>query len=432
MGRWVVGIILKGLTAMLGVAALAWLALWYFIPAPPTSIVIATGPAGGTLDHIAQRYRLSLAPHVKLDQRSTDGVVENLRLLKDRNSGVDVAFYVGGASNSKESPELMSLGRIIYFPIWSFYRGSETLDRLTALKGKRIGGPVANPAVSQILGVNGVNSDSSKLSVRVGSAAANGLKNGELDVQIILGEINSPLVQSLVRDPSIRLIDLSQAEALARVFPHLNRLLLLRGVIDFEKDIPPADFNLIATTVAVLVRKDTHPELVHILAQTLANEHGGAGIFQRAGDFPTQTDPEFVVAEEARDFYKNGPSLMQRYLPFWMINFTKRMIAILVTAIAILIPLLNYAPKLYLWFLEAYMAKLYRRLRSVETRLQANLTGPEVAGLQSDLEAVDRAVNILPMRHSDLFLSVEGHIDRTRQRLACRLAEVKLYENRSG
>jgi hypothetical protein len=226
-------------------------------------------------------------------------------------------------------------------------------------------------------------------------------------------------------------MDVSQAEALARVYPYLSRLVLPRGVIDFEKDIPPADVNLISTTIAVLVRKDTHPELVHILAQTLADEHGGAGLFQRAGDFPTQTDPEFVVAEEARDFYKNGPSFMQRYLPFWMINFTKRMIAILVTAIAVVIPLLNYAPKLYLWFLEAYMAKLYRRLRSVETRLQSNLTGPEVVGLQSDLEAIDRAVNILPMRHSDLFLSVEGHIDRTRQRLASRLAEVKFSDSRS-
>src|SRR5436305_12546692 len=83
MGRWAIGIVLKSLTAMLCVAVMAWLALWYLIPAPPTSIVIATGPAGGTLDHIAQRYRASLAPHIKLDQRSTDGVLENLRLLKE-------------------------------------------------------------------------------------------------------------------------------------------------------------------------------------------------------------------------------------------------------------------------------------------------------------------------------------------------------------
>ena len=86
-----------------------------------------------------------------------------------------------------------------------------------------------------------------------------------------------------------------------------------------------------------LLRKDLHPELVYLLAQTLAEEHGAAGIFHRAGDFPTQTDPEFSIAEEAREFYKNGPSFLQRYLPFWMINFSKRMLAVLLAGIAIVI-----------------------------------------------------------------------------------------------
>jgi uncharacterized protein len=70
----------------------------------------------------------------------------------------------------------------------------------------------------------------------------------------------------------------------------------------------------------------------------LQEEHSGAGIFQREGEFPTQTDPKFPVAEEARDFYKNGPSFLQRHLPFWMINYTKRVATILVTVIAIVIP----------------------------------------------------------------------------------------------
>nr|WP_249158072.1 TAXI family TRAP transporter solute-binding subunit [Bradyrhizobium jicamae] len=407
---------------------MAWLAFWYFIPAPPSSIVIATGPVGGTLDLIAQHYRARLAPHLTLDQHSTDGVIENLRLLNDRNSGVDIAFFIGGAANGKQAPELRSLGRVLYFPIWFFYRGPEPLNRLTQLKGKRIGGPVNNPAVSQILAANGISSENSKLSVRVGPAATTGLRDNEVDVQIVLGEANSSIVQSLLRDPGIRLMDVTEADALARIFPYLNRLQLPRGVIDFEKDIPPRDVNLVATTVGVLVHKDVHPEIIYLLAQTLAEEHGGAGIFQRAGDFPTQSDPEFAVAEDARDFYRNGPSFMQRYLPFWMINLTKRAIAALVAVIAIVIPLLNYAPKMYVWLLEAYMAKLYRRLRGVEAQLQSNLTVPEIQDLQSDLEAIDRAVNVLPMRHSDLFLSIEVHIDRTRQRLASRLTELTLPE----
>jgi hypothetical protein len=143
-------------------------------------------------------------------------------------------------------------------------------------------------------------------------------------------------------------MSLTQAETLTRLFPSLNRLVLPQGVVDLEKNIPATDVNLIASTNVVVVRKDLHPELIYLLAQTLQEKHGGAGIFQRAGEFPTQTDPEFAVAEEAREFYRNGPSFLQRYLPFWMINYTKRVIAVSLTAVAIVIPLFSFAPRLYL------------------------------------------------------------------------------------
>lgn len=89
-------------------------------------------------------------------------------------------------------------------------------------------------------------------------------------------------------------------------------------------------------------------------------------------------DPEYVVAEEARDFYKDGPSFLQHYLPFWIINFTKRLIAVSLTAIAIVIPLFSFAPRLHQWFLRTHMEKLYRRLRTVETELQSELSVPQV------------------------------------------------------
>jgi hypothetical protein len=111
--------------------------------------------------------------------------------------------------------------------------------------------------------------------------------------------------------------------------------------------------NLIASTNVVVVRKDLHPELIDLLAQTLQEVHGSAGVFQKVGEFPTQTDPEYPVAEQARDFYKNGPSFLQRYLPFWMINDAKRIIAVLVAALAIVIPLFSFAPRIYAWFLSA-------------------------------------------------------------------------------
>lgn len=108
-----------------------------------------------------------------------------------------------------------------------------------------------------------------------------------------------------------------------------------------------------------------------------------------------------------------------------MINVTKRIVAVLVAALAIAIPLFSYAPRIYAWFLKAQLIRLYRRLRAVNTGLKKELTAADGAVLQSDLETIDHAANILPMRHSDMFFDLKLHIDQTRVRLDRRLLELR-------
>jgi hypothetical protein len=225
----------------------------------------------------------------------------------------------------------------------------------------------------------------------------------------------------MLRDPNTRLMNVSQAEAITRLFPSLNKLVLPQGVIDLEKNIPPTDVTLIGSTSAFVVRKDLHPELIYLLAQVLKEEHSGGGVFQRPGEFPSLTDPELPMAEEAVNYYRNGPSFMQRYLPFWMINYAKRVLAIVLTAVAVVIPIFAYTPRLYAWFLNLRLTKLYRRLRLVNARLKSDLSAKQMAALQTELESIDRAANVLPMRHSDLFFALHMHIELTRTRLASRL-----------
>jgi uncharacterized protein len=178
--------------------------------------------------------------------------------------------------------------------------------------------------------------------------------------------------------------------------------------------------TLISTTNVVLVRKEIHPAIIDLLAQAILEAHSAPGLFQKVGDFPTQTDPEYPVAQSARDFYKNGPSFLNRYLPFWMTSYVQRIIAVLVAVIAIVLPVFSYAPKLYLWFIHERMRKLYRRLRVVDKALLTELTTPQVQALQTDLENISRAASIVPMRNSELFFDLRTHIDRTRTHLASR------------
>jgi hypothetical protein len=224
-------------------------------------------------------------------------------------------------------------------------------------------------------------------------------------------------------------MSLPRAKALTRKFSFLSRLELPSGVTDFEQNIPAADVTLIGTTYSVLVRDDIHPQIVGLLARALQEVHGGPGIFQQFGEFPTQSDPEFPMADSARDFYKNGPSLLERYLPFWITTYVRRLLAILVTILAIVVPVFSYAPKLYLWFIGRHITKLYRDLRVLESKLRPDLSAAQLLAYRGDLETIDRAAGVLPMRHSNIFFELKTQIDLARKRLGSAVAE---NDNTSG
>lgn len=191
--------LLAGLAAILCVAGLAWLALDHFVPAPPKKITIAAGSKGGAYEFYAHKYRDILARnHVTLDIRSTQGTVENLKLLQDPKSGVSVGFAQGGVSNSTQAPGLESLGRINYLAFFIFCRATDSFADLTQLKGKRIAvGPESsgtNMAVTKILRSNGITPQNATFLPLGGRAAVDALDAGKADVLIMGNVLEAPLI----------------------------------------------------------------------------------------------------------------------------------------------------------------------------------------------------------------------------------------------
>ncbi|MDP2330758.1 MAG: TAXI family TRAP transporter solute-binding subunit [Reyranella sp.] len=409
--------------AVICTTGLVWAALGYFVPVPPKKITIAAGSKGGAYEFYARKYRDVLARHsVTVDVRSTEGSAENLRLLQDPAAGVIAGFVQGGVSNSTQTSDLESLGRINYLAFFVFCHASDAFTKLTELKDKRIAiGPASsgtNLVVTKILRTSGVTAENATLVPLGGRAAADALRSGKVDVAIMGSVLEAPLIQNLLRDPGIRLVSLKRIKAITRKFPVLTRLELPGGVIDLEENIPDDDVSLIGTTSSLLVRNDAHPEIVGLLARAMVEVNSEPGVFQQFGEFPTQTDPEYPMAEAARDYYKNGPSLLHRYLPFWVANYARRTLAILVTVVAIVVPVFSYAPRVYQWFVRRRVLLLYRDLRAVEHELRPELPSARLESCYSEIDRIDRASKALPLRHSDAFFALRNHIDLTRARLA--------------
>jgi len=138
--------VLKGLAAVVGIVSIVSVALIYFIPAPPSTVIMATAFKGSSFEYFGQRYREIFArSNLQLQLRETDGAVENVKLLEDAKTGVQIALAFGGISDGEHTPGVLSLGTVYNNPFWIFYSSNELLDRLTQLKGKRIAvGPVGS------------------------------------------------------------------------------------------------------------------------------------------------------------------------------------------------------------------------------------------------------------------------------------------------
>jgi TRAP transporter TAXI family solute receptor len=423
--RWYLFI---ALVLVLVLTSVIWIALGALFPAPPSRITIAGSFSGGHFEALAHRYQEILARSgLKVNVRRTAGSVDNLISLQDPRLGVDVAFVQGGISDGQRAPGLLSLGRIDYQVFWLFFRGQEPLTDLTQLKGRRIAlGPVGSGArivCETILRAGGVTYDNASFFNFTPKDAVDALEEGRVDALFLNLAPDSPALMRLLNNPDYRLVNMTDADALTRIFPYLVKLVLPRGVVDFERKIPAADVSLIGTTNVVLVRDDLHPAIIDLLAKTIAEVHGTAGIFQRAGEFPSVADPEYPVAEEARDYYRNGPSFLNRYLPFWVTNVVKRVLALALTAIAIILPVFSYGPSLYKWLIEYRLRALYRRLRNIEERLHKGLDAAQIAALEEELEFLehDMIKLALPVRHSNLYFSVKSHLNLVRIRIRSRL-----------
>ncbi len=409
--------------ALLSILAL-WLTIRTVMPPPQKRLVMTTGSEAGAYHAISKRYKASLAKSgITLDLKTSAGSAENLMRLQDPKSGVSVGLLQGGISDEKASPDLISVGRMFYEPLWIFYRANETLDRISQLKGKRIAigadGSGTQTLAKAMLAANKITDKDAAFLPLASQPAVDALRAGTADAIMVVLAPEAPLVQDLLRDPKLRLMSLAQAEALTRMLPYLSKVSLPQGVIDLERNLPAADVTLVAPTAALIVRADVHPALVFLLAQAASEAHGPPTLLNKAGEFPAGIDPEYPISEDAQRYYKSGPPFLQRYMPFWLANFVERALLFGVPIAGVLFPLIQGGPSLYRWRTKQRLLYWYNRLKKLEASLLHSPPDAVRERQEIELRRIEEAVNRIPDRHglAEQFYNLRGHIDYVRQKL---------------
>ncbi len=419
------------LASATAIALVAFASALYFVqPAPPRRIVMAAGQHEGHYGFYAKQYQDFLARSgVTLELRPSNGAAQNLQLLMTPESGVEVAFVQGGTGFGANAPDLVSLGSLYYEPLWVFYRGTP-IDDLDGLRGKRIaagGEETGTRALAlQLLATNDAVLPPTQLLALEPKDAEQQLLAGDIDALMIVSAADSKLVHRLAAAPGIRLLSFERAEAYTRLFPFLTRVVLPQGVLDLAQHVPERDVVLISPTANLIARDTLHPALADLLLQAAARIHEAPGLLDKPGEFPSPRDSGFPLSEEARRFFRSGPPLLQRYLPFWAATLVDRLWVMLVPLIAVVVPLVKLVPPVYRWRVRSRIYRWYARLKEIELQLESDQGKTELEEMLGRLDRLDRSVNRIPtpLAHSENVYNFRAHIDLVRARVIERLGKL--------
>ena len=402
--------------------AIALVGAWFLQSTIPRHIVLASGLKDGMAHEYAQQYKRILAREgVTVEVRDSAGADDNERLLHDRNSGVDIAFMHGGVVAPKDRGNLVMLAALYYEPMWIFHRGDEKFSQIDDLRYKRItmGSPGSGMRAfaEPLLAANNVNGFNSKLLPLANLEALRALQGGQADAALLMGPAATPAVWQALHDPGLTLMSITRADAYQRKFPYITKLTLPAGTIDLALHIPESDVQLIGTKQMLVARNDLPPAITNLLLDAARELHGEHGIFEADDEFPNTREVDLPVSADADRHHRFGPSLLHRYLPFFMATYLERLIILLVPLLVIIVPIVNFLPQVLRWRVRSRIYRWYGELALLERDVDTRTGTLPVQQWLADLDRIERVAEHIktPTSYASEVYTLREHIGMVRR-----------------
>ncbi|MEX8501564.1 MAG: TAXI family TRAP transporter solute-binding subunit [Leptothrix ochracea] len=424
-------------------ALLVGIAFYVIDPMPPSRVVLATGPEGSTYANVCQSYQAFLQQHhTEVVCLRTQGSVENIRLLRQTDSAsptsplegrVDAAF-IGYLPPEHDAPDsevdLFSLGLVFRQPLWVFYRkdvaqrlqGTAQLTQINQLLGWHVNiGPPSSGGhalMTELLRLNhmkpAIELRTAELSPREASDA---LIQGRIDAMAFVAAPDTPILKALLENPRMGLLDMPQAKAYVHKVSNLIAAQLPRATVSMVPEIPDRDVRMIGTAASLIVREDTHPALQNLLLMAAHSIHQELTWTQHEGEFPIGKPSWYPLSHEAERFYRQGPSIKNQGVPFWLVNFFERMWMALISILAIMATLSRVVPSLYTFQIRSGIFRWYADLQQIETALTVGQIPWTV--LRQHLDEIESNVSkmTVPLARAHDLYALRSHIALVGQRI---------------
>jgi TRAP-type uncharacterized transport system substrate-binding protein len=401
--------------------------LWTLIPAPPKSIAIATGFQDGLYYRFGERMQSSLKKEgVELQVLKTGGTLDNLALLADPKSGVDLAMIQGGVADIAQYPYLVSIAGMFYEPVWVFYREAsfngtpDGLTLLTQLKGKRVSignsGSGTNSIAKLLLDTSGIKPADLEVQALTPQEGAAKLAAGSLDAVFVVAAAEAPLLRSFINLPGVQLMNFVQADAYTCALPFLTKVEVPRGLLSIESDQPRLSRQMIAATATLVSRETFSPAIVSLLLENAQDVLKSYSRLQKPGEFPSINGLDFPLQMDSEIYLKDGPSFLHRHLPFWTAVWVGRFMRVVIPILAILIPLIAYIPALRNLSLRIRLSRIYAELKAIEGSAADPASRAQNRQALAEIQDRVNAMKVSALESKEHY-DLKGHVNMVRERL---------------
>jgi TRAP transporter TAXI family solute receptor len=380
--------------------ACVWMSFQFIEPIPPRRIVLASGAESSHYPKHAQRYVELMERHgMTVVDKITQGPGENLELLGDPKSGVDVAFVQGGQADSPQAKDVVMLASLYYQPLWIFVRRGESFDSLATLRGKKISlgmpGSGTNVLGTPLLAASGVMEKTATLIHVPTDRTQSVLHSKEVDAALLVGGVSTPAVAAALADPGLELVSLAHADAYPQRYRYLSRRTLFTGAVSFVPTVPSRDVALLATEAMLAARSSLHPAIVNLMLETIRDEHDDQGYFEMPGEFPNWEQVDLPVSPDAVRHKRFGPSPLYRYLPFWVATFVERFVIIVLPLLLVVLPVVQQLPRVLNWRARSSIYRWYGELKLLEREVAMRGGDLPIEKWLADVDRIERAAEQL-------------------------------------
>ena len=331
-------------------------------PIPKKELTIATGIIGSDSYAYGMSYKALLEEDgVKLNVIPTKGSLDTLNYLKSKKA--DVGFVHSGVLRQKREYNFESLASVYKEPLWIFYRDKGyNVNYIIEAVGQKIALSATNDGtldLAQKLSSSNQLMDKVILSYSYDRYALKQLKDKKIDFFITLAAKDNQYVQELLRDSTIKLMDVKRFKAYIQKYKYLTYIDLFEGSIDLYRNIPSSDMHILSTTQNLVTRDDVPQELIRILLKKVKDIHGDINM-----DY-IDTLPN----EEAKIYMEHGESWLETIFPYWIASNIDRLKLFLIPLIWLIIPLFKSIIPLYIFTTRSKIFKWYEKLDNINEKI---------------------------------------------------------------